>query len=89
MGAGVDALAVTGVFFGLTLFFVLWCVGVRLGVAVWAGVVVATVEASLACLAFPAPAALAIPPMMTSAARLPSTVRTLWRRGHDVRAGCP
>jgi hypothetical protein len=86
----VVALAVTGDFFGLAFFFVLWCAGVRLGAVVRAGVVVATaVAASLACLAFPPPAAEAMPPMMTSAARLPSTVRTLWRRSHDVRAGRP
>ena len=69
----------------MAFFFVAWCAGVRLGAAVWAGaVVVATVEASLAFLAFPPPAT---PAMMISAARPPSMVRTLWRRGHDVRAG--
>ena len=35
------------------------------------------------------PVALAIPPMMISAARPPSTVRTLCRRGHNVRKGRP
>ncbi len=34
-------------------------------------------------------AALAIPPMMISATRAPSAVRTLWRRGHDFRGGRP
>jgi hypothetical protein len=68
----------------LALFFVAWCAGVWLGAAVWAGAVVATVEASLAFLAFPPPAT---PAMMISVARPPSTVRILWRRGHDLREG--
>ena len=85
-GAGVVALAVTGVFFGFVFFFVAWCGGAWLGMAVWAGAVVATVEASLAFLAFPPPVT---PAMMISAARQPSMVRTLWRRSHDVRAGRP
>lgn len=37
----------------------------------------------------PPPAALAIDPMMISATRPPSTVKTLWRRGHDLRGGRP
>jgi hypothetical protein len=37
----------------------------------------------------PPPAAVAIDPMMISATRPPSTVRTLWRRGHDLRGGRP
>ena len=84
-GAGVVACAVT---VGTVSVLVAWCVGVRLGVAVRVGVVVATAEALSACLAFPL--ALAIPAMtMISAVRLPSTVSTLWRCGHDFRAGRP
>jgi hypothetical protein len=37
----------------------------------------------------PPPAALAIDPMMISATRPPSTVRALWRRGHELRGGRP
>jgi hypothetical protein len=79
-GAGVVVCTVTGAFFGRASVLVAWCVGARLGVAV------TMVEALSACLAFPL--ALAVPAMaMISAARLPSTVSTLWRRDHDFRAG--
>jgi hypothetical protein len=83
VGAGTVAWTVTGVFLGFAFFFVAWCVGIWLAVAVWVDVV-ATVEASPACLAFPPLVVLAT---MISATRPPSTVRTLWRRGHDGHAG--
>ena len=84
--AGVVACAVTGAFFGLVSVLVPWCVGARLAVAVPVGVAMAMAEELSACLALPL--VLAIPPMtMISAARLPSTVSTLWRRGHEFRAG--
>ncbi len=78
----------TGAFFGLVSVLVPWCVGARLAVAVPVGVAMAMAMAEelSACLALPL--VLAIPPMtMISAARLPSTVSTLWRRGHEFRAG--
>ena len=87
--AGVVACAVTGVSCGLVFFFAAWCVGAGLGMAVWVSVAAATGEALPACRAFPPLVALAIPPMMISAARPPSTVRTLCRRGHNVRGGRP
>jgi hypothetical protein len=79
---------VTGVSCGLVFFFVAWCAGAGLGVPVWVSVAAATGEALPVCLAFP-PVALAIPPRMISAARPPSTVRTLCRRGHNLRGGRP
>jgi len=82
----VVACAVTGVFFGLVFVLVAWRVGARLGIAVPVGVVMAMAEALSARLAFPL--VLAIPPMtMISAARLPSMVSTVRRRGHEFRAG--
>ena len=80
---------VTGVSCGLVFFFVAWCVGAGLGVAVWVSVAAATGEALPVCRVFPPTAALAIPPMMISAARAPSTVRTLCRRGHNGRGVRP
>jgi hypothetical protein len=83
-GTGVVACTVTGTFFGLVFVLVAWCVGARLGVALTVGAAMA--EALSACLAFPL--VLTIPPMtMISTARLPSTVITRRRRGHDFRAG--
>ena len=79
----------TGGCCGLVFFFVAWCVGAGLGVAVWVSVAAATGEAPPACLAFPPSAALAIPPMMISVARPPRTVRTLCRCGHNLRGGRP
>lgn len=83
-GTGVVACTVIGTFFGLVFVLVAWCVGARLGVAMPAGAAMA--EALSARLAFPL--VLAIPPMtMISAARLPSTVSTWLRRGHDFGVG--